>query len=134
MLLFYTTILSGTIQYILAIKRFDIPFTNIWAVLKDSHFWIHMLTLPSPTMVYTRFNDNRLFVFFYCFRYYFRLVIFYLVLFFIKWLHDEFLSSSFCEYISSFLLLSLSFPSSHFLLSFVLYQVIIERVFNLFIL
>ena len=57
-----TCILNATIQYILATKIIDVPLSNFWVVLKDSHFWIHTLTRPSPTMVHTRFNDNRLFV------------------------------------------------------------------------
>ena len=61
-----------------------------------------MLTLPSPTIVHTRFNDNWLFVsFFYYCHYYFSLVFFYLVLFFIKWLYNDLLNFSFCKYISS---------------------------------
>ena len=58
--------------------------------------------LPSPTIVHTRFNDNRLFVsFFYYCHYYFSLVFFYLVFFFIKWLCNYLLNFSFCKYISS---------------------------------
>ena len=75
--------------------------------LEDSHFWIHMLKLPPPTIVHIRFNDNRLlflflcvYLFYYC-RYYFSLVLCYLVLLFIKWLYNERLNFSFCKYISS---------------------------------
>ena len=61
-----------------------------------------MLTLPFPTTVHSRFNDNWLFVsFFYYWHYYFSLVFFYLVLFFIKGLYNDLLNFSFCKYISS---------------------------------
>ena len=70
--------------------------------LINSHFSSHMLTLLSPTIVLIRFNDNWLFVsFFYYCHYYFSLVIFYLVLFFIRWLYNDLLNFSFCKYISS---------------------------------
>ena len=57
-----TCILKATIQYTLATKKLDIPLTNSRVVLKDMSFSIYMSTLPSPTMVQTKFNDNRLFV------------------------------------------------------------------------
>ena len=61
-----------------------------------------MLTLPSPTIVHTRFNDGWVFVsFFYYCHYHFSLVFFYLVLLFIKWLYNDLLNFSFCKYISS---------------------------------
>ena len=70
--------------------------------LKYSCFSIHILKLPSPAIVHTRFNDNWLFVsFFYYCHYYFSLVFFYLVLLFIKWLYNDLLNFSFCKYISS---------------------------------
>ena len=115
-----TCILNATIQYILATERFDVPLTYswfiwivIWVIIfnkhnflrvssHNSHFAILMLTLPFPTTVHTRFNDNWLFVsFFYYWYYYFSLVFFYLVLFFIKWLYNDLLNFSFCKYISS---------------------------------
>ena len=69
--------------------------------LNNSHFLIHMLSLPSPAIVHTRFNDNWLFVsFFYYCHYYFSLVSFYLVLLFINWLYNDLLNFSFCKYIS----------------------------------
>ena len=72
--------------------------------LKNSHFWIHVLILSSPTIDRTRFNENWLFVSFFCYSHcYFSLVFFYLVLFFIKRLHNDFLNFSFCKYISSHL-------------------------------
>ena len=50
-------------------------------------FSIYVLTLLSPTVVHTRFNDNRLFLsFFYYCHYYFSLVFLYLLLLFTKWL------------------------------------------------
>ena len=72
--------------------------SNTYSLLKDlmsllltlesfkiySHFSIHMLTLPSPIIVHTVFNDNWLFISFFCCHYYFGLAFFYLVLFFIK--------------------------------------------------
>ena len=68
---------------------------------QKSPSWIG-LTLPSPTIVHTRFNDNRLFesFFYYC-HYYFSLGFFYLVFFFIKWLYNYLLNFSFCKYVSS---------------------------------
>ena len=60
-----------------------------------------MLTLPSPTTVHARINDNWLFViFFYYCHYYFSLVFYYLVLFFIKYLYHDLLNFSFSKYIS----------------------------------
>ena len=47
------------------LKDPDTSLTNFWVVLKDLHFWINMLTLLSPIMVHTRFNDNRLLVTFF---------------------------------------------------------------------
>ena len=70
--------------------------------MNNLHFAIHMLTLPSTTIVHTRFNDNWLFVsFFYYCHYYLGLVFFYLVLFFILWLYNDLLNFSFCKYMSS---------------------------------
>ena len=60
-----------------------------------------MLTLLSPTIIHTRFNDNWLFVSFFYYYYYFSLVFFYLLLFFIKWLYNDLLNFSFCKYIWS---------------------------------
>ena len=60
-----------------------------------------MLTLPSPTTVHKRINDNWLFVlFFYYSHYYLSLVFYYLVLFFIKYLYHDLLNFSFCKNIS----------------------------------
>ena len=64
--------------------------TNSWSVWKDS--------LLSPTMVHTRFNSKRLLYLFYCCCYFY-LVIF--KVFFIKRLHNQFLTFSFGRYISS---------------------------------
>ena len=80
-----------------------LPFNTYWLLkiwcpsylllshLNNSHFSIHMLTLLSPAIVHTRFNDKWLFVsfFFYC-HHCFSLVFYYLVLFFIKWLNSDF--------------------------------------------
>ena len=68
--------------------------------LKDSHFWIHMSTLPSPT-IFTQdlMLLGCLYLFYYC-HYYFSLF-FYLVLFFVKWLYNRLLNFSFCKYILS---------------------------------
>ena len=78
------------------------PFYLLLSHLNNSHFSIHMLTLPSPAIVHTRFNDNWLFIsFFYYCHYYFSLFFFYLVLLFIKWLYKDLLNFSFCKYISS---------------------------------
>ena len=60
-----------------------------------------MLTLPSPTTVHTRINDNWLFVFFFYYsHYYLSLVFYYLVSFFIKYLYHDLLNFSFCKNIS----------------------------------
>ena len=84
-----TCILNAIIPYILATKRFDAPLTNSFVVW-NIQIHIHMLTLPSPKIVLTRFSDNRMFVtFFYYCHYYFRLVFFYLVLLFIKSLYND---------------------------------------------
>ena len=89
-----------------------------------------MLTLPSPTTVHARINDNWLFLFFfyYC-HYYFSLVFYYLVLFFIKYLYHDLLNFSFSKYISFYqqpffqsycstrsILFALSIPINKFLL------------------
>ena len=49
-------------QYVLTTKRFNVFLTSSWVVLKDSHFWKHMITLLSPTIVHTELNDNKLFI------------------------------------------------------------------------
>ena len=92
-------------------KRFDVPPTNSrshsrsltfkihicslykkWSFpLRISCAVIHMIGLPSTTVVHTSFN--------YC-CYYFSLAIFNIVLFFIKWFYNEFLNFSFRKYIS----------------------------------
>ena len=80
--------------YILDIKKFDVRLTSCCLVLKDLNFLIHTLTLLPPTVVHARFNDNKMFVFFY---YYCRCclspVIFCLVLFSIKWFYNQFLNA-----------------------------------------
>ena len=53
-----SSILNPVIQYILATKGFDVPLTNSWVTLKYSHFWIHMLILPSQPMIHTILNDK----------------------------------------------------------------------------
>ena len=86
--------LKVAIQYILDIKKFDVRLTSCCLVLKDLNFLIHTLTLLPPTVVHARFNDNKMFVFFY---YYCRCcsspVIFCLVLFSIKWFYNQFLNA-----------------------------------------
>ena len=69
---------------------FRILVIQLLSLWKYSHFSIHMLTPPSPTIDHIRFIDNWLFV-----------SSFFLVLFFIKWLYNDFLNFSFCKYISS---------------------------------
>ena len=80
--------------YILDIKKFDVRLTSCCLVLKDLNFLIHTLTLLPPTVVHARFNDNKMFVFFY---YYCHCclspVIFCLVLFSIKWFYNQFLNA-----------------------------------------
>ena len=61
-----TCILNATIQYILATKRFDVRLSKVWDVWKIRIFKIHMLTLPSLTIVHTRFNVGYLCLFYHC--------------------------------------------------------------------
>ena len=63
---------------------------NSWVVWNIHIFSMHILILPSLTIVHTRFNDNWLLLsFFYYCHYYFHLVFFYLVLFFMKWFYND---------------------------------------------
>ena len=76
--------------------------TSLLLTTESFETFILMLTMPSPIIVHTKLNDNRLFVSF-CIIVVIILVqsfsTFYLVLFFIKWLYNELLNFLFCQQI-----------------------------------
>ena len=58
-------ILNATIHIYWLLKDLTSFLRTFLSRLNNSHFSIYILTLPTPRIVYTRFNDTRLFVSFF---------------------------------------------------------------------